>query len=71
MKEDVPIRNISRHTTQESTGWYVRMRSLGRVKRKYFSDRAYGSKQDSLEAAIKYRNKLAKTQRDGRFLNRE
>lgn len=60
------VRNISRHVTSDSAGWYVRMRSIGRVKRKYFSDQKYGGKMESLQAATQYRDKIRKKARDGR-----
>ena len=63
------LKNITRHLTSldHEAGWYVRMRSLGKHKRRYFSDQKYGDKAKSLDAAVKYRDGLAKTKRDGRF----
>lgn len=61
------IRNISRHVTETSTGWYVRMQSIGRHKRKYFSDEKYGGKTKSLQAAKEFRDLIRKKAKDGRI----
>lgn len=41
-------------------GWYVRVTFNQTTRRKFFSDKASGSKRKALEAAIKYRNEVEK-----------
>ena len=60
------IKNITRHLTTTSTGWLVRVRSMDQTSRRYFADSTYGGKQKALHAAIRCRDQMCKSQRDGR-----
>lgn len=46
--------------SRNTFGWYVRLMFNGATRCKFFSDKASGSKQKALEAAIRYRNQSEK-----------
>ena len=41
---------------KKNTGWYVRVKFRGVEHRKYFGDSVWGGEEESLEAAIQWRN---------------
>ena len=43
--------------SKRTHGWYVRVRFLGKTHSKFFSDRKCGSRENSLKAAVEWRNK--------------
>ena len=53
------LKSIARidQASKRTHGWYVRVRFLGKTHAKFFSDRQCGSRENSLETAIKWRDK--------------
>ena len=47
--------------SKRTHGWYVRVRYLGKVHSKFFSDKKNGGKESALLAAISWRNDTEKT----------
>ena len=47
--------------SKRTHGWYVRLRYLGKVHSKFFSDKKNGDKESALLAAISWRNDTEKT----------
>jgi hypothetical protein len=46
--------------SKRTHGWYVRVRFLGKTHSKFFSDRKCGNRENSLKAAVEWRNKMEK-----------
>ncbi|MBK6798697.1 MAG: AP2 domain-containing protein [Acidobacteria bacterium] len=58
MKSKHRLKSISRIDTDDTHGWYVRVRFHGKEHRKFFSDSKYGNKLSALVAAKKYRDEI-------------
>ncbi len=58
MKPKHRLKSISRIDTDDTHGWYVRVRFQGKEHRKFFSDSKYGNKLSALVAAKKYRDEI-------------
>ncbi len=54
------LKNITRYTYQESSflGWRVAFCRNGRHFTRYFSDKLYGNKEESLRAAVEMRDAM-------------
>lgn len=52
------LSNITRFDYGNSHGWWVRVRRHGKRHTKLFSDGAHGSREQALQAALAYRDKL-------------
>lgn len=57
---DIDFKNITRYTYEDSSflGWRVAFCRHGRHFIRYFPDRQYGSKEESLKAAVEIRNAM-------------
>lgn len=56
-KKDYGISRMDQPRNQ-SHGWYVRVRVRGKQRRKFFSDKVYGTKKRAREEAENYRDQL-------------
>ena len=63
MKSTSKQKDIARidQESKRTHGWYVRVRYLGKVHSKFFSDKKNGGKESALLAAISWRNDTEKT----------
>lgn len=59
MKESSNSKGLSRIDSESTHGWFVRGYKNKKTYSKLFSDKKYGGKAESLEAASKYRDALA------------
>lgn len=57
---DIDLKNITRYTYEDSSflGWRVAFCRHGRHFTRYFPDRQYGSKEESLKAAVEIRDAM-------------
>ena len=57
---DIDLKNITRYTYGDSSflGWRVAFCRNGRHFTRYFPDRQYGSREESLQAAVEIRNAM-------------